>query len=73
MANKIIITVCDDTPDIKAVACVAAVIKQGRISAEGRSYCYVAEFEDGTVVSADRATKSDTFKVWQGRVVDERA
>lgn len=72
MANKIIITVCDDTPDIKAVACVAAVIKHGRISADGRSYCYVVKFEDGTMVAADRATKSDTFKVWQVRADNAR-
>ena len=65
MANKIIITVCEDTPDIEAMACVAAVIKLGRISADGRSYCYVSEFKDGTMVAADRTTKSDVFKVWK--------
>lgn len=72
MPNKIIITIRDDTPDLKAVNCVAAVMRQGRISTGGESYCYVAEFEDGIMVAADRTKTADTFKVWKGEKRDVR-
>jgi len=38
---KIIINIKDDTPANLALECVKQVIKQGRISDSGRSYCYL--------------------------------
>lgn len=70
MANQIIVRIRDDTPDDKAAACVLAVIKKGRISDNGNSYCYIAEFSDGTIVATHRAKTADVFEVWKGREVD---
>lgn len=70
--SKFIIKVDDSVPDMHAADCVAAVIKQGKISDEGKSYCYVTTFKTGIVV-ATLGTKSNgttSFKVYQQRQSD---
>lgn len=61
---KIIINIKDDTPFNSALECVQQVIKQGRISDDGRSYCYLTVFTNTIHVAAVANKKSDTFTVW---------
>lgn len=63
---KIIIKIEGDGVDFwTAAQCVDRVIKQGRISDEGRSYCYVTVFEKSIHVAAVANKNSDTFTVWR--------
>jgi len=40
---------------------VYSVIKQGRISNDGKAYCYLTRFDTGITVVAKRNKNSDTF------------
>lgn len=48
--SMIVIHIDDDTPEFNAADCVAAVVRQGKISAEGTSYCYAVRFKTGIMV-----------------------
>lgn len=55
--------------DVDALLAVCDVIKMGRISGDGRSYCYLtrrrkAEDEKGIMISAKRNRKSDNFTIY---------
>jgi len=65
MAERLIIDNRTDMPMSKALQYVMAVVDQGRISDEGRSYCYTTCFRDGTIVSAFRNKKSDRLMVYR--------
>lgn len=60
--SRIIINIEDNIPQSQALQYVWNVISQGRISEEGKSYCFVTKFQDGTVVLADKK-KADIFYV----------
>lgn len=55
----------DDNVDAElALKCVFSVVKDGRISDDGKSYCYVTSFGDEYFVYANRNSDvSDTFQV----------
>lgn len=53
--------------DTKALDLVANVIHEGRISADGKSYCYMTTYtlSNGIIaVSATKNKSSDRFDVW---------
>ena len=60
--NRLIINIQDDTSIKDALLCIYEVIKLGRVSGNGKSYCYCSKFNDGTVVIADKK-KADIFYV----------
>ncbi len=63
MSNKIIIQNNTGVEDDVAVALVAAVIKEGRISNKGKQYCYATTFKSGVVVWTDLNKRSDRFVI----------
>jgi hypothetical protein len=69
MRKRIIINIRDDTAEQHALICVAKVIDMGRVSDDGKSYCYASQFDDNTMVTADRTSTSDIFNVWKGKVI----
>ena len=53
--------------DIKAVELVSSVIQKGRISDDGKSYCYMTTYtlsKETIAISATRNKSSDRFDVW---------
>lgn len=60
--TDIIIHKEDNISDYDALLHVQAVIREGRISDNGRCYCYASEFYDGILVLADKK-KADIFTV----------
>lgn len=60
--SNIIIHKDNNINDYEALTHVQAVIRGGRISDNGKCYCYVTEFKDGVIVYADKK-KSDIFTV----------
>ena len=64
--SRLIINIRDGVSEAKAIRHVAQVIEEGRVSNEGKQYCYVTTFMDGVGVSAS-ITKNgtDTFTVWR--------
>jgi hypothetical protein len=60
--TDIIIHKQEDISDYDALLHVQTVIRDGRISKDGKSYCYVTTFHDGFIVYADKK-KSDIFTV----------
>ena len=60
--SNIIIHKADDISDYEALLHVQTVIRDGRISKDGKSYCYVTIFSDDIIVYADKK-KSDIFTV----------
>lgn len=70
--TKIIIRNQSHLMDDEAVMFVARVLRTGRISDDGKSYCYHTAFGDsfgrgfGVDVTAIRNKKSDTFIVSDG-------
>jgi hypothetical protein len=64
--SKIIIQNDSTRSDIQALQYVISVIRGGRISDHGKSYCYVSTFVDGVVVGVMRNGKSDRFVVRDG-------
>lgn len=64
MANKLIIQNNTGLTDLKCLDFVKEVIKMGRISNEGKQYCYVTAFEYGDKnyqISTVLNKKSDLF------------
>lgn len=58
--RRINIEVWDENISLKdAVACVLAVIAQGRISDNGNSFCYATTFEKAKVAVESRVNKLD--------------
>lgn len=73
--EKIIIRVYDEIPMTEAILMVHNVIHRGRISNNGKSYCYMTAFNDGdiTVDSTNNSGNSDTFKVYKRRHLHENS
>ena len=67
MKRRIIINIRDDTDTEKALFYVNSVIKMGRISENGNSYCYCSMFEDNVVVLAKATNSSDIFDVYTSK------
>ena len=63
MSEKIHITVEDGIEPSVALEHVASVMRNGRISGNGKYYCYVTIFPDGTRVRVNEYRKSDCFVV----------
>ena len=65
--GNIIIRIQDPAiSDYDALLHVQTVIRDGRISDNGKCYCYVTRFQDGIVVFADKK-KADIFNVLRYR------
>lgn len=67
MSRRITITVDgDDMSDDLALLLVSEVVRGGRVSDNGRQYCYVTTFKGGTVIAGRTKTGNDSFKVIAG-------
>lgn len=62
---KIHIDVRNDIDPEDAVRRVAHVISEGRISDDGKKYCWLTTWKDGIAVSVNNYRKSDCFVVWK--------
>ena len=62
MADIIIHKKSDTMSDYDALLHVQTVIRDGRVSNNGKCYCYVTRFRDGVIVYADKK-KADIFTV----------
>lgn len=60
---RIIIENRSKLSDQEALMRVRAVMDMGRISNDGKQYCYFSTFKDGTGVSTDLNKASDRFVV----------
>lgn len=65
MQEKTIIINKTDYPLSRCLTYVANVVVMGRVSDDGKSYCYVTKFTDGTYVYANRNKSSDTFTIFK--------
>lgn len=65
--SKIIIDNRSNTSDMVALEMVKRVVASGRISGEGKSYCFATVFSCGVDVLARRNKASDTFVVLDSR------
>jgi len=66
--RRINISVEEGITDEEAAASILAVIRQGRISNDEKSYCYVTTLSNKITVAADLTrTGNDTFRVWRER------
>ena len=63
--DKIIIENRTDKSMIEVLGYVAGVISQGRISNDGKQYCYATRFKEGIMVVTDLNKRSDRFVVYQ--------
>ena len=64
LKSKIIIRNYSDKSDVEALDLVKEVIKEGRVSNYGKSYCYVTAWTKlGVMVVANNNKQSDTFIV----------
>ena len=59
--TKIIIENRTDKPDSHIVRLVASVIENGRVSNNGKQYCYVTAFSNGVSIASELNKKSDRF------------
>lgn len=64
--SDILIHKPDDISDYDALLHVQTVIRDGRVSDNGRCYCYVTRFSDGFIVYANKK-KADIFTVTKRR------
>lgn len=64
--SRIIIQNDSSLPDIRALDYVKAVMEMGRISNDGKQYCYLTTFgaNGEIVVATDLNKKSDRFVVY---------
>lgn len=62
--KQILIKFLDSMDDKDAIEYVKEVILQGKISGNGKFYCYISEFDDGTKVSVSEKAKHPTFQIW---------
>jgi len=63
--GKIIIHNDTDMDDLEAMWYVMEVMRDGRISNDGKQYCYVTRWSNGTGVLAGLNNKSDRFVVYK--------
>ena len=63
--NKIIIENRTEKPMIEILGYVATVMDQGRISNDGKQYCYITRFAGDIMVVTDLNKKSDRFVVYK--------
>ena len=63
--DKIIIENRTDKSMTEILGYVAAVIQGGRISNDGKQYCYATRFKENIMVYTDLNKKSDRFVIWQ--------
>lgn len=63
--EKIHITIEDGINPEIALERVRTVVSRGRISKNGKLYCYVTAFGDGIVVAVADYRKSDCFRVYK--------
>jgi hypothetical protein len=63
--ERVIVSVDASVSVPHALRAVAVVVEEGRISNDGKDYCYAVRFKDGTMVSTRRNKASDTFHVWE--------
>lgn len=61
--SKIIIQNDTNLSDEEVFRRVAGVIRMGRISNDGKQYCYHSAFKDGIVVITHLNKKSDRFVI----------
>jgi len=67
--KRIIINLGDDVNAVDALALVYAVVKGGRVSNDGKNYCYITKFSEPefkseyTVYAKRNSDISDTFDV----------
>ena len=59
--SRIIIENRSSKTDEHVCRMVGNVISNGRISNDGKQYCYVTTFETGLVIATDLNAKSDRF------------
>ena len=57
----------DNIDDLTAVSLVKQVIEQGKISNNGKSYCYLSIFDD-IVVETRQYRKSPCFRVYKNEL-----
>lgn len=60
---RLIVKIHDDIDPSIAFSCIASVISWGRISDNGKAYCYASRFHGNIIVYAKLNKKSDTFIV----------
>tara|TARA_R110002073_G_scaffold331631_1_gene516574 strand:+ start:2670 stop:2888 length:219 start_codon:yes stop_codon:yes gene_type:complete len=71
--GKLIIRNESSLSDIQAIEIVGKVIEEGRISDNGKSYCYLSIYNlqpTKVAVSVRRNGKSDTFVLWDSKHKD---
>jgi len=66
MAEKLIIRNHTDLPMDEALEFIREVVKMGKISENGKSYCYGVRIGE-VIISAKRNKKSHAFTVWEDR------
>jgi hypothetical protein len=72
--RRIIITINNENiSDFDALMSVAAVVQGGRISDEGKAYCYCSAWDNGdTVYSEKLKSGTDKFFVTNNKKYEER-
>lgn len=68
---KMIIKIEDGIDDLTAITLVKQVIEQGKISANGNSYCYLTLFGDAFVETRQNR-KSPCFRVYKQKIYDNK-
>lgn len=63
--SRIIINNKTDIPDEIALKKILSVIREGKVSNNGKQYCYVVSFLDGTFVSSGLLKEGHVFTLWQ--------
>lgn len=69
--RRITISVADDVPDLVAIEKVRRVIENGRMSDDGKCYCYLTSFEVSKIVVVAHLTRTgnDAFHVYDKRTM----
>ena len=62
---KIYIDIRNDINPALALFKVRHVIEQGKVSNDGKNYCWITEWSDNIVVSVRKNRKSDCFVVYK--------
>ena len=65
--GKIIIDNLSDLPDHEVIKYIVSVMKEGRISNNGKQYCYHSSFANGIQVFTTLNKQSDKFTVYQAQ------
>jgi hypothetical protein len=64
---KIHIDIRDDIDPVDALTRVKHVISEGRVSRDGKYYCYLTTWKDGVHVAINIYRKSDCFVVYKSK------